>query len=104
MSRAFGDFLLKDHGVIAIPDISYRTLTSSDQFIVLASDGVRVICLEEHFHNFFRLNYIFSLYTLYLFSISSLYVKFFQFNSYIFITIFNFVIIIYCFYNIIYWS
>lgn len=40
MSRAFGDFLLKDHGVIAIPDISYRTLTSSDQFIVLASDGV----------------------------------------------------------------
>ena len=42
MSLAFGDFLLKDHGVIAIPDISYRPLTSSDQFIVLASDGVRI--------------------------------------------------------------
>lgn len=40
MSRAFGDFLLKDHGVIAIPEISYHSLTSSDQFIVLASDGV----------------------------------------------------------------
>ncbi|XP_061374916.1 probable protein phosphatase 2C 72 [Gastrolobium bilobum] len=40
MSRAFGDFMLKDHGIIAIPDISYRSLTSSDQFIVLASDGV----------------------------------------------------------------
>ncbi|KAL5144702.1 putative protein phosphatase 2C 72 [Glycine soja] len=40
MSRAFGDFMLKDHGIIAVPDISYRTLTSSDQFVVLASDGV----------------------------------------------------------------
>ncbi|XP_027333734.1 probable protein phosphatase 2C 72 [Abrus precatorius] len=41
MSRAFGDFVLKDHGVIAIPDISYHPLTSTDQFIVLATDGVR---------------------------------------------------------------
>nr|KYP70350.1 putative protein phosphatase 2C 72 [Cajanus cajan] len=40
MSRAFGDFMLKDHGIIAIPDISFLTLTSKDQFIVLASDGV----------------------------------------------------------------
>ncbi|ESW32984.1 hypothetical protein PHAVU_001G033800 [Phaseolus vulgaris] len=40
MSRSFGDFLLKNHGVIAVPDISYHSLTSSDQFIVLASDGV----------------------------------------------------------------
>lgn len=40
MSRAFGDFLLKDYGVIAIPEISYHSLTASDQFIVLASDGV----------------------------------------------------------------
>ncbi|OIW03403.1 hypothetical protein TanjilG_12000 [Lupinus angustifolius] len=40
MSRAFGDFLLKDHGVIAIPDISYHTLTPTDQFILLATDGV----------------------------------------------------------------
>nr|AFK42819.1 unknown [Lotus japonicus] len=40
MSRAFGDFMLKDHGVIAIPDIWYHHVTSRDQFIVLASDGV----------------------------------------------------------------
>ncbi|MED6208387.1 hypothetical protein PIB30_044502 [Stylosanthes scabra] len=40
MSRSFGDFLLKEHGVIAIPDVTYYPLTSSDQFIVLASDGV----------------------------------------------------------------
>lgn len=40
MSRAFGDFVLKNHGVITLPDISYRHLTSADQFIVLASDGV----------------------------------------------------------------
>jgi len=40
MSRAFGDFLLKDYGIIAVPDVSHRRLTSKDQFIVLATDGV----------------------------------------------------------------
>ncbi|XP_065849591.1 probable protein phosphatase 2C 72 [Euphorbia lathyris] len=40
MSRAFGDFLLKNHGVIALPDISRHRITSNDQFIVLATDGV----------------------------------------------------------------
>lgn len=40
MSRAFGDFLLKNHGVIALPDVSCRRISSSDQFIFLASDGV----------------------------------------------------------------
>ncbi|WCJ29568.1 Protein phosphatase 2C family protein [Euphorbia peplus] len=40
MSRAFGDFLLKNHGVIALPDISHHRITSDDQFIVLATDGV----------------------------------------------------------------
>ncbi|XVF35366.1 hypothetical protein REPUB_Repub18cG0139400 [Reevesia pubescens] len=40
MSRAFGDFLLKNHGVIAIPDIFYHHVTPNDQFIVLATDGV----------------------------------------------------------------
>lgn len=40
MSRAFGDFLLKDYGIIAVPDVSHRCLTSKDQFIVLATDGV----------------------------------------------------------------
>ncbi|XVE70954.1 hypothetical protein DITRI_Ditri10aG0111100 [Diplodiscus trichospermus] len=40
MSRAFGDFLLKNHGIIAIPDIFCHHLTPNDQFIVLATDGV----------------------------------------------------------------
>ncbi|XP_074335858.1 putative protein phosphatase 2C 72 [Apium graveolens] len=40
MSRAFGDFILKNHGVISIPHITYHRLTSSDQFLVLATDGV----------------------------------------------------------------
>ncbi|XP_040997434.1 probable protein phosphatase 2C 72 [Juglans microcarpa x Juglans regia] len=40
MSRAFGDFVLKDHGIIAIPNVYYHRLTSNDQFIILATDGV----------------------------------------------------------------
>lgn len=40
MSRAFGDFVLKDYGIIAIPDVSHHRLTSKDQFIVLATDGI----------------------------------------------------------------
>ncbi|KAF3447506.1 hypothetical protein FNV43_RR12692 [Rhamnella rubrinervis] len=40
MSRAFGDFLLKDHGIISTPDVSFHRLTPKDQFIVLATDGV----------------------------------------------------------------
>ncbi|CAH8330169.1 unnamed protein product [Eruca vesicaria subsp. sativa] len=40
MARAFGDFCLKDYGLISVPDINYRRLTQGDQFIILASDGV----------------------------------------------------------------
>jgi len=40
MTRAFGDFCLKDFGVIAVPEITHRQLTSKDQFIVLATDGI----------------------------------------------------------------
>ncbi|KAJ8629140.1 hypothetical protein MRB53_022463 [Persea americana] len=40
MARAFGDFCLKDYGLISIPEFSHRLLTEKDQFIVLASDGV----------------------------------------------------------------
>ncbi|KAK2974947.1 hypothetical protein RJ640_009229, partial [Escallonia rubra] len=47
MSRAFGDFLLKNHGIIAIPDVSYRRLTSNDQFLVLATDGVLDVLSNE---------------------------------------------------------
>ena len=40
MERDFGDFCLKEHGVISIPEASYRLLTERDQFAVLASNGV----------------------------------------------------------------
>lgn len=40
MARAFGDFCLKDFGLISEPEISYRRLTEKDEFIVLATDGV----------------------------------------------------------------
>ena len=40
MARAFGDFCLKDYGVISVPEFSHRILTERDQFVVLASDGV----------------------------------------------------------------
>ncbi|KAK9088113.1 hypothetical protein Scep_027195 [Stephania cephalantha] len=40
MARAFGDFCLKDFGLISVPDISYHRLTERDEFIVIATDGV----------------------------------------------------------------
>ncbi|XP_059642463.1 probable protein phosphatase 2C 65 [Cornus florida] len=40
MARAFGDFCLKDFGLISIPEVSYRKLTDTDEFVVLATDGV----------------------------------------------------------------
>lgn len=40
MARAFGDFCLKDFGLISVPDIFYRQLTERDEFIILATDGV----------------------------------------------------------------
>lgn len=49
MARAFGDFCLKDYGVISIPEFSHRLLTDRDQFIVLASDGVKAL-------NFFQVS------------------------------------------------
>lgn len=40
MSRAFGDFCIKDFGVISVPEVTKRQITNRDQFIVLATDGV----------------------------------------------------------------
>ncbi|XP_009800840.1 probable protein phosphatase 2C 65 [Nicotiana sylvestris] len=40
MARAFGDFCLKDFGLISVPEVYYRKLTEKDEFIVLASDGL----------------------------------------------------------------
>ncbi|KAJ8424617.1 hypothetical protein Cgig2_000540 [Carnegiea gigantea] len=40
MTRAFGDFCLKDCGLISIPQVFYRKLSPQDEFVVLATDGV----------------------------------------------------------------
>ncbi|KAL6841622.1 hypothetical protein ACP4OV_028561 [Aristida adscensionis] len=40
MARAFGDFCLKDFGLISVPEVTYRQISEEDEFIVLATDGV----------------------------------------------------------------
>ncbi|KAF9607466.1 hypothetical protein IFM89_036063 [Coptis chinensis] len=40
MSRAFGDYCMKDYGLISVPEVTQRNITSRDQFVVLATDGV----------------------------------------------------------------
>ncbi|KAK6943212.1 PPM-type phosphatase-like domain [Dillenia turbinata] len=40
MARAFGDFCLKEYGIISIPELSHVKLTEKDEFVVLATDGV----------------------------------------------------------------
>ncbi|PIM99767.1 Serine/threonine protein phosphatase [Handroanthus impetiginosus] len=40
MARAFGDFCLKDFGLISTPEVTYRKLTDRDEFVVLATDGI----------------------------------------------------------------
>ncbi|WOK96686.1 putative protein phosphatase 2C 73 [Canna indica] len=40
MARAFGDFCLKDFGLIATPQIFHRFLSEKDEFVVLATDGI----------------------------------------------------------------
>jgi serine/threonine protein phosphatase PrpC len=47
MARAFGDFCLKDFGLISIPEVSYRRLTDQDQFVVLATDGIWDVMSNE---------------------------------------------------------
>jgi len=40
MSRAFGDYCVKDFGLISVPEVTQRVVTDRDQFVVLATDGV----------------------------------------------------------------
>ncbi|GAB4824990.1 hypothetical protein Ancab_007863 [Ancistrocladus abbreviatus] len=47
MARAFGDFCLKEYGVISVPEFTHKMLTERDQFIVLASDGVWDVLSNE---------------------------------------------------------
>ena len=40
MARAFGDFCLKNFGIISTPQVTNRKLTKRDEFVVLATDGL----------------------------------------------------------------
>ncbi|KAI4984267.1 hypothetical protein ZWY2020_047965 [Hordeum vulgare] len=40
MARAFGDFCLKEYGLISMPEVSCHRVTEKDEFVVLATDGV----------------------------------------------------------------
>ncbi|CAA6654686.1 unnamed protein product [Spirodela intermedia] len=47
MARAFGDFCLKEFGIISTPQVTYRKLTERDEFVVLATDGVWDVLSNE---------------------------------------------------------
>ncbi|KAJ4772116.1 Protein phosphatase 2C family protein [Rhynchospora pubera] len=47
MSRAFGDFCLKEFGLIATPEVSHRILSAKDEFLILASDGIWDVLSNE---------------------------------------------------------
>ncbi|KAK7337717.1 hypothetical protein VNO77_18303 [Canavalia gladiata] len=40
MSRAFGDYCIKEYGLISVPEVTQRNISNRDQFVVLATDGV----------------------------------------------------------------
>lgn len=45
LSRAFGDYFIKDYGLISEPEVTQRNITRDDQFVILATDGVCVMVL-----------------------------------------------------------
>lgn len=47
LSRAFGDFFVKDFGLISEPDVIQRTITTRDRFVILATDGVWDVVSNE---------------------------------------------------------
>uniref|UniRef100_A0A7N0UHJ3 protein-serine/threonine phosphatase n=1 Tax=Kalanchoe fedtschenkoi TaxID=63787 RepID=A0A7N0UHJ3_KALFE len=40
MSRALGDYCVKDHGLISEPEVTQWPISARDQFVILATDGV----------------------------------------------------------------
>lgn len=55
ISRAFGDYCVKDFGLISMPDVTQRRITSGDQFVILATDGV---CISSKYAiNFVQIGY-----------------------------------------------
>ncbi|KAK1419236.1 hypothetical protein QVD17_28399 [Tagetes erecta] len=47
LSRAFGDFFVKDSGLISEPDVIQTTITARDRFVILATDGVWDVVSNE---------------------------------------------------------
>ncbi|KAI5082914.1 hypothetical protein GOP47_0002657 [Adiantum capillus-veneris] len=47
MARAFGDYILKNFGVISVPEITHRRISKNDKFVVLATDGVWDVLSNE---------------------------------------------------------
>ena len=47
LTRAFGDYDLKQYGVICNPHISRNEINSEDKYIVIASDGVWDVINDE---------------------------------------------------------
>uniref|UniRef100_A0ACD5TGQ3 Uncharacterized protein n=1 Tax=Avena sativa TaxID=4498 RepID=A0ACD5TGQ3_AVESA len=47
MSRSFGDYCVKDYGVISAPEVTQRRVTARDQFVILATDGVWDVLSNE---------------------------------------------------------
>ncbi|EEE63406.1 hypothetical protein OsJ_18218 [Oryza sativa Japonica Group] len=47
MSRAFGDYCVKDYGVISAPEVTHRRITAQDHFVILATDGVWDVVSNE---------------------------------------------------------
>lgn len=43
ISRAFGDYVIKDFGLVSEPEVTQRNITCDDQFVILATDGVCII-------------------------------------------------------------
>lgn len=43
VSRAFGDYCVKEFGLISVPHVSQITISNKDHFLILASDGVTYI-------------------------------------------------------------
>ena len=49
ISRALGDHCVKGYGLISVPHVTQRNITTRDQFVILASDGMHNHRLELSF-------------------------------------------------------
>ncbi|GAB4843066.1 hypothetical protein Ancab_013045 [Ancistrocladus abbreviatus] len=47
VSRAFGDHCMKNFGVISVPEVTHRYITTNDLFVILATDGVWDVVSNE---------------------------------------------------------